>query len=445
MRRILRLLCLAVLLSLPVGLMPVKCIAESLTPQETELYFTSSLVSMASYSEGHNLMTREWLQEIGWYFDSKENFNRIADGRFHLVSKNLSDKNSVYILAFPGTERLKDAEIDFRVKRVVFGGKNPKEFKAVAETRDHNGSQPLVHQGFNDYTQVALFQQPLPEFGNRTAGEFLAQELRENPGEILYLTGHSLGGATATLAAARFADLGVRPEQLQVITFGAPAVGNATFARAYEHKMNLTRITMAEDPVKSVLQSLTGGFVQFGKRVVWKNNKSERFAHDMVLYVDQALRKYQDAHPETKTPSQLMQGRPAKLRGGLYVAPFAFKMDKGIQDDLPYMKRALKETLHQAYAPVVVAEKEEGKDLSSLCAEQKAAGCQYVLVERFIGSRIKNERYNYRMTMEEELYDTDGNLLTMQTTSSTTKNLTPIEAVVYLQFQAKEQRDKFLR
>jgi hypothetical protein len=429
-----------------VGLfLPLRCLAASITPQEAELYFTSSLVSMAAYSEGLNIMTREWLQESGWYFDSRENINKVADGRFHLVSRNLRGNQSVYFLAFPGTERLKDAEIDFRVKRVVFGGKTPQEFKAMAALADHNGSQPLVHQGFNDYIQVALFQQPLDEFGNRTAGEFLAQELRENPNEILYLTGHSLGGASATLAAARFADLGVRPEQLQVITFGAPAVGNETFARLYEHKMNLTRITMAADPVKSVLQSLTGGFVQFGKKIVWKNNKFERFDHDMVLYLDQSLRAYQDTHPEQEPTPAMMQGTPVKLSGGIYVAPFEFKLDKKLQQDLPYMKRSLKESLQQAYAPLILSESTEKKSLAALCAEQKQAGARYILLERFTGHQIRNEHNNFRMMMEEELYDTDGNLLTMQTTSATTQNLTPIEAMVYLQFQAKEQRDKFLQ
>ncbi|MCR5438205.1 MAG: lipase family protein [Selenomonas sp.] len=426
-------------------LLPLRGFAAAITPQEAELYFTSSLVSMAAYSEGLNIMTREWLQQSGWYFDSRENLNRVADGRFHLVSRNLRRNQSVYFLAFPGTERLKDAEIDFRVKRVVFGGKTPQEFKAMAALGDHNGAQPLVHQGFNDYIQVALFQQPLNEFGNRTAGEFLAQELRENPNEILYLTGHSLGGASATLAAARFADLGVRPEQLQVVTFGAPAVGNETFARLYEHKMNLTRITMAADPVKSVLQSLTGGFVQFGKKIVWKNNKSERFAHDMVLYLDQSLRAYQDTHPENELTPAMLQGTPVKLSGGVYVAPFEFKLDKKLQPDLPYMRRTLRESLKQDYAPVILSESKEKKSLAELCAEQKQAGCRYVLLERFTGNRIRKEHNNFHMIMEEELYDTDGNLLTMQTTSASTKNLTPIEAMVYLQFQAKEQRDQFLQ
>ena len=443
--RIVRAIGISIYILLVSLFVPWRCLAAAITPQEAELYFTSSLVSLASYSDGLNLLTREWLEESGWYFDSRENINRVADGRFHLASRNLPGKQSVYFLAFPGTERLKDAEIDFRVKRVLFGGKTPQQFKETATVGEHNGSQPLVHQGFNDYVQVALFQQPLDEFGNRTAGEFLAQELRENPDEILYLTGHSLGGASATLAAARFADLGVRPEQLQVITFGAPAVGNETFARRYEHKMNLTRITMAADPVKSVLQSLTGGFVQFGKKIVWKNNKSERFAHDMVLYLDQSLRTYQDTHPETDPMPPTLQGTPARLSGGLYVAPFEFKLDKKLQQDLPYMRRTLRELLQQEYAPVILPEKSDKKSIAALCAEQKKAGCRYVLVERFSGSRIRNERNNYRLVMEEELYDTDGNLLTMQTTSATTTNLTPIETVVYLQFQAREQREKFLQ
>lgn len=109
------------------------------------------------------------------------------------------------------------------------------------------------------------------------------------------------------------------------------------------------------------------------------------------------------------------------------------------------MCRTLRETLQQAYAPVILPDKKEEKSLAALCTEQKQAGCRYVLLERFTGSRIRNEHNNFHMIMEEELYDTDGNLLTMQTTSASTKDLTPIEAMVYLQFQAKEQRDKFLR
>ena len=131
-----------------------------------------------------------------------------------------------------------------------------------------------------------------------TFGEYIAAELKKDPSRKLYITGHSLGGAAATLAAARLSDLGVAPGQLEVITFGAPAVGNDSFARHYEHNFQLTRVTMAGDPVNKVLQSLTGGFVQFGQRVEWRSKLSERFPHGMAVYLDEAYRHYVDAGRE---------------------------------------------------------------------------------------------------------------------------------------------------
>ena len=48
------------------------------------------------------------------------------------------------------------------------------------------------------------------------------------------VTGHSLGGAIATLAAMRLCEGGHRPS---VITFGQPAVGASDFARNYEREI----------------------------------------------------------------------------------------------------------------------------------------------------------------------------------------------------------------
>ena len=335
--------------------------------------------------------------------------------------------------------------MDLRLSRVFFGGNTPEEFQRAAAEKGHSGSEPLVHHGFNDYTQVALFQKKLPAYENKTAGEVLAQELQKHPDMVLYLTGHSLGGATATLAAARLADMGVPTSQLRVVTFGAPAVGNEAFARAYEHKMNLTRITIEGDPVKSVLQSLSGGFVQFGERVVWKKNRnSERFSHDMVVYLDQALRNYQDANPDRSKTSSMLNGRTKEIPGGIYVAPMQFTVDSHIQEDKKYMERAAADTLAVYYSPLTFAP--AGKNsLEEWKAQAAAAGSRYILAERFTASRIRRERYNFRLTMEEELYDNQGNLLTMQTTSTTTNLLTPIEGMVYLQFKAKAQRELFLK
>ena len=47
--------------------------------------------------------------------------------------------------------------MDLRFGKVLFGGTNPSEFAQYAKTEKTTSADPLVHQGFNDYTQTAFF------------------------------------------------------------------------------------------------------------------------------------------------------------------------------------------------------------------------------------------------------------------------------------------------
>ena len=64
-------------------------------------------------------------------------------------------------------------------------------------------------------------------------------------GATIHFTGHSLGGALATLAAALWDS---DPAQCCTATFGAPHAGNAEFAAAYS-QVPITRVTRGGDPV----------------------------------------------------------------------------------------------------------------------------------------------------------------------------------------------------
>lgn len=422
------------------GIICLACIlpkAQAADLSEAERNLAMAMFSMSSYSDELSLLTRQYLQDVGWQYQSDENINRTAEGRFHFVSRTLADGHRISVLAFPGTERKKDAEVDLRLHRVLFAGHNPQEFREFAANKEEKeAAKPLVHSGFNDYTQTAMFQKQIPVLHNMTAGAALAQELRAHPDETLYLTGHSLGGAVATLTAARLADMGVQPSQLQVITFGAPAVGNEAFARNYENKMQLTRITMAGDPVKSVLQSYSKGYVQFGNKVLWRQQTGlDRFEHEMVTYLDQAMRNYQDSR-STNEVSSLLSGQPQQVNGGILLAPIAVHLSDPMQGNAKYMEQSLQEVLRANYAPLHLAEKADS--LSELQKQAVANGDSHICVLKVDGTRLKNENYNFQISLAEEIYDVQGNLQYMQVHATTTQKLTPLEAVLYLYYLGKD-------
>ena len=411
---------------------------------EQELELLSSLVAMASYSDELSLLAREWLAETGWEFQSQTTATSLAQGRYHLVTKEMPDGHRAVLLAFPGTENAKDAKVDLRTRSVPFGGSSVEEFRDVAQQDRHATSYPLVHKGFDDYTMTALFHEPVDLAGSgacETMGEHLAQELRAHPTEVLYLTGHSLGGAAAILTAARLSDMGVRPEQLRVITFGSPAVGNAAFARYYEKRMRLTRIVMDGDPVAAALQSLGTRYVQFGERVAWKQDRSSaRFEHAMVVYLDRALRLY--FSEDEVGDGDMLESRPLAARGGIFVAVPQLDLDPLVAGDDTADIRILQGAWQARYAPCTVqSDGQRGADMDVLIAEARAAQCRYAVRQHVSVKRSRDEADTVRVVLETSVYDAQGTFITVVSKSTTDRRMTPLEAVAYLQFATLRDLD----
>lgn len=411
---------------------------------EQELELLSSLVAMASYSDELSLLAREWLAETGWQFQSQTTATSLAQGRYHLVTKEMPDGHRAVLLAFPGTENAKDAKVDLRTRSVPFGGSSVEEFRDVAQQDRHATSYPLVHKGFDDYTMTALFHEPVDLAGSgacETMGEHLAQELRAHPTEVLYLTGHSLGGAAAILTAARLSDMGVRPEQLRVITFGSPAVGNVAFARYYEKRMRLTRIVMDGDPVAAALQSLGTRYVQFGERVAWKQDRSSaRFEHAMVVYLDRALRLY--FSEDEVGDGDMLESRPLAARGGIFVAVPQLDLDPLVAGDDTADIRILQGAWQARYAPCTVqSDGQRGADMDVLIAEARAAQCRYAVRQHVSVKRSRDEADTVRVVLETSVYDAQGTFITVVSKSTTDRRMTPLEAVAYLQFATLRDLD----
>jgi len=105
---------------------------------------------------------------------------------------------------------------------------------------DNPDDPASVHQGFK-----FIFDRLWPR----------VEEAMEGNKYPIFFTGHSLGGALATLAAAK-------REAVALYTFGAPRVGNAAFAEVVADVVH-HRLVYGSDPVPGLLRgsNLRGGIV----------------------------------------------------------------------------------------------------------------------------------------------------------------------------------------
>ena len=104
--------------------------------------------------------------------------------------------------------------------------------------KECDNKKPQVHKGFNS----ALSGYIDSEVHHKIINDY------ENT-DIFVITGHSLGGALATLYYAYLHDNGVKDENILVYTFGAPSVGDKCFFEHYKNGKNFHRIRNIYDPV----------------------------------------------------------------------------------------------------------------------------------------------------------------------------------------------------
>ena len=402
-------------------------------PDLPALLFVEAAASEAAYSGELSELLRARLVAAGWEIVGAETVgHRGTVGRFFHMVRCDADGAELHLIAFPGTECGSDVWTDLRMKRAAFGGHSPGEFLAVRDTpKAERGGMPLVHRGFLDYCQAALFTDATE---GETAGERLAADLRAHPSEKLYLTGHSLGGAAAILAAARLSDLGVSPDQLIVTTFGAPAVGNEDFVRTYQDRFTLRRVVMRGDPVKDALPSPLG-FHHFGERIDWQPARTTAaFPHTMTVYVDAALRRLYDTHDSSGALTFLV-GKENRTAGHtVYLAPIEVEVDDALAEDVPYLRAVLRDAQYVRNAATVFAPADTSGPLD-VAAQARAArtvGAEQMLVYRISGEKLRDAHETYRLTLERSVYDRDGNLLAAGARSAATGALTPMEVILYL-------------
>lgn len=146
---------------------------------------------------------------------------------------SIVDCGNSRLLAFRGTKSVEDIITDVRVSR-----------ENIAGGSVHMGFYASVDTIFKDiFSCVAI-----------------------NDGKPLIVTGHSLGGAQAAIAAWRLKMLGIKIHS--VYTFGKPRAGSRSWANAYNqgNEFPSYRVTNGTDPVPW-MPWLMGGYYHEGVEI----------------------------------------------------------------------------------------------------------------------------------------------------------------------------------
>lgn len=422
-----------ILCILLLALQPVAGYAGALEDyEEARTLYLAAVACTAAYSDRQGSIARDALAQNGWKIQSYVEKSNQADARF-LVAKKLQPETAVpsYLLSVVGTENMKDVKVDLRVEKVYFAGKTPEEFLANAQRTDMPDTAPKVHKGFNQYVQTGLNKQVNRDGSN--SEKSLLETLMEDQNRKVYLVGHSLGGAGATIAGARLLEMGVQPEQVEVITFGAPAVGNKAFREKFEPFLHLTRIVTVGDPVTGALQKLVGGYEQFGREIRWQVPEEEtKDPHQIVLYLDLAIKNYYQKRQQAVVAGQLVIPDETLAGSGkprVYIAPVLNHLPEELNTEFFYMKEALYDEYRNTLPGYVL---DRGDKVRNVFAKAIAADCDWIIIPEIQAYRLKNEKDTSYITLGQRVYQVrTGTLVSSSSYGSSTRNLTALEAFIH--------------
>lgn len=410
-----------------------RAMASGTEAAKVQLEYLCSWMSLAAYNDRLGTLAREELASSGWLIERVQSYGAKADAKYLIARRKEMQEKPLYLVTVTGTESRGDLRSDAGFARCYFAGASPEEFAEMAAKPDTAESEPLVHRGFNSYTQQAFFQ---PEEDGLSVGERLRDLMIDNPEVRVCLTGHSLGGAVATLLGQRLLDMGAPAEQLRVVTFGAPPVGNKAFAE-HAASLQLDRVVISSDPVVRLL-ALGPKLEHAGTETkLERSSNSKRFHHAMMSYLDATLKNYYDAVPEGQGMPEWMQPE-ALLTQPVYLVQ-RVELTELIEDDVPYLKRASAEYVGRQFAEVVQG---EWAGYREAMRQAKKAGCSYVLMQEYSSQRRKDKDYEFSVVLNETIYDVEGNLLASQSFTTGTRDLPPVFAALYNAVQGREAREQ---
>jgi triacylglycerol lipase len=194
-----------------------------------------------------------WMSQLAYETEDAVKVGKIA-GAWQLTLKDLASNNPV--TGLPPQSACMVAAAGRNATVISFAGTDPlkiedyiTDFSFIRSPADlHSGFQAAVESVWDKIKRV-IEQRPASE-------------------QLLFFTGHSLGGALAIIAAER-AMRELNATATAVYTFGSPRAGGSEFFGRYTPRLgDLTfRLVHGTDLVATVPPTLRGGFLHVGRSV----------------------------------------------------------------------------------------------------------------------------------------------------------------------------------
>lgn len=373
---------------------------------EKTLTATAATVCAATYKTGDGLET-SYLTDGGW--DVKQ-FTLPKNGvTAHItVARHASLLQGKHwtVVAFRGSASKADWKLNLKTGQVPF--MMTKDKKITEETKKIPDTVPQVHKGFWQYTQTVLDSR-FDVDGDGQPDQMI-HWLQQHPKEHVLLTGHSLGGACATLYGEALVQAGVPRSQVQVITFGAPAVGNKAFAQKYGEQINLLRVYTTLDPVPGALQTLFSDYQQFGKKEEFSlSGKQADYQHPVSYYLDLAVKGYDDALDAAVAAQQVQLSPEQKVEGDAPLTALAvYTQDNGADKQItPNVGRFILEAYKSLLPRYIVLEEKQlladNIEISSVLREKARAAGADVLVVATVEKRRIGQTDQWSLQVAQEL------------------------------------------
>lgn len=356
-----------------------------------------------------------YLRSYGWDIEPKVTKSGEVETNFAIAENYFPEIGKrVFLVTFRGSASGGDWKQNLKTHQVRYEGSDIASMEAAAKM-DVPENFPAVHAGFNEYTMAMMKTSVLDANGNFRS---VFKTAMEDSNTFLVITGHSLGGAAATLLGERLVSMGMPKDRFVVITFGAPAVGNAAFAETYGDKIRLLRISNRKDPIPGSLQTFFGGYKQFGEKINYSMTaKVSSVQHDMTMYFDYSVNQLYKAFDAEIAAGRLKDIPNTKETAGVPKVALWIAAPENL-DYVAYVtdiKRMLLDEYRRVLPSYIVLDKAlhmSSGHVDELENKSRLAGADYIVVCGIDGRRSREQEYWY-LELQQSIFTADGKMLSM--------------------------------